>query len=1267
MKAADLELDSQEKTIDDLKNKILQMSGTESHDSAIQDNDISNLSDDLRYTPLTFADSFFSDNFFSFNNPNYENENFSESMFKLSQKVEICDIEDINFGDSPEEVLNSQTFVRNLILKTDIPSIPNTLLFNIIDNKIETATDCLDKNIENINTYLELDDNLNKTKLKNVDLTDLQNEIPIILDNKSSISYSATSQNIESLDTNSYKDNVIEKPDSNMSEADDEFSIKSQNIPRDLSNDSNQDNVSITDEKVLEMSKDKIKPENLKKRNVPSTPKGPFYFHDTRNELDISVNITEHNISQGSLKENDNNENKILKTKTDNKWTHDLYDEYEQRAKDAEEIICVYGYNIREKNGKTLNSRLPRDMTRPNHDISKDRKSHFKVSHNNRDDFLKKSRYQVRHSSPSNKRAIKPLMDISNQHDKNYPKQEKIGSSYTKMKESEKLKNRSSDDFNDASSNNQQRFYNNKPFTKPDLVQPPKKYSQMREKTNQSKESPMNSSIVRKNNLDNRSKENNSNEYLEQHSKKYSEMTEKINHPKESSKNTSSTNFSNLGNQPRSSYPYDKDTDKLWFKSRNSDRDDQRRSNSKGPLDRYNRTNHDNTKRNYRMNDSGYKSYPSFRSYGEKENSLNKSVEKVVLTKDHNDKKPPEINNDFYDRQDYSHRSGPNKNNYYRDGRYDMEHKSNNNRSDSYNINYEKSRNISSKAYTKSRIQQYSEDTNDMKQNNNEAGSNIRNTPRKSYPNSPINQSKWDDNDLAFKQKNPISRFINDINHNDSQKYHNNSRFDDANNSPKYPNNLRFNDANNSQKYSNSSKFNNANNSHHYPSHERQATLTKSKNSNSNSIIDNNHQKQQSSHIQYSESNYAPNSITYSLSHNKNDYSRNNNSYKNNILYNKPNLSQKVFTSQNFHSNNTVSNTYHNSISSKSYFLNKSVNASKFMETRNTYLTTTAKSNLNYLHLKSNPIMNNCSNNGGDLLNLLYFNSTLNNHHNYFDFGNQLKPYSHNPGFNLPHIDSHIPNQFNHNQFPFLSPLPQTNIQSQMNSLPFNFHHILPQSHTQYLYNQSIPRMNKDMNNTGVLDNSIPNFGTTTFNLNEELLQPNAMPPDINHDPSSSFYYDIYNNNIMNSYNNVDSFPISSVSPHLNINMFPTFPNQHNNLFTNPNLFDNPNLGLFESLYNLSSVNTHISETAYNNGDVVNHIGGNNKHYIPELYDKSENSLKNNKYQGENDYNKPNNQTLQNFKDVKRPTYKHGMAYFNNLQKDGKTNKVTGKTSLENK
>ncbi|XP_065325128.1 putative uncharacterized protein DDB_G0282133 isoform X4 [Gordionus sp. m RMFG-2023] len=1097
MKAADLELDSQEKTIDDLKNKILQMSGTESHDSAIQDNDISNLSDDLRYTPLTFADSFFSDNFFSFNNPNYENENFSESMFKLSQKVEICDIEDINFGDSPEEVLNSQTFVRNLILKTDIPSIPNTLLFNIIDNKIETATDCLDKNIENINTYLELDDNLNKTKLKNVDLTDLQNEIPIILDNKSSISYSATSQNIESLDTNSYKDNVIEKPDSNMSEADDEFSIKSQNIPRDLSNDSNQDNVSITDEKVLEMSKDKIKPENLKKRNVPSTPKGPFYFHDTRNELDISVNITEHNISQGSLKENDNNENKILKTKTDNKWTHDLYDEYEQRAKDAEEIICVYGYNIREKNGKTLNSRLPRDMTRPNHDISKDRKSHFKVSHNNRDDFLKKSRYQVRHSSPSNKRAIKPLMDISNQHDKNYPKQEKIGSSYTKMKESEKLKNRSSDDFNDASSNNQQRFYNNKPFTKPDLVQPPKKYSQMREKTNQSKESPMNSSIVRKNNLDNRSKENNSNEYLEQHSKKYSEMTEKINHPKESSKNTSSTNFSNLGNQPRSSYPYDKDTDKLWFKSRNSDRDDQRRSNSKGPLDRYNRTNHDNTKRNYRMNDSGYKSYPSFRSYGEKENSLNKSVEKVVLTKDHNDKKPPEINNDFYDRQDYSHRSGPNKNNYYRDGRYDMEHKSNNNRSDSYNINYEKSRNISSKAYTKSRIQQYSEDTNDMKQNNNEAGSNIRNTPRKSYPNSPINQSKWDDNDLAFKQKNPISRFINDINHNDSQKYHNNSRFDDANNSPKYPNNLRFNDANNSQKYSNSSKFNNANNSHHYPSHERQD--------------------------------------------------------------------------------------------------------------------------------------------------------------------------SHNPGFNLPHIDSHIPNQFNHNQFPFLSPLPQTNIQSQMNSLPFNFHHILPQSHTQYLYNQSIPRMNKDMNNTGVLDNSIPNFGTTTFNLNEELLQPNAMPPDINHDPSSSFYYDIYNNNIMNSYNNVDSFPISSVSPHLNINMFPTFPNQHNNLFTNPNLFDNPNLGLFESLYNLSSVNTHISETAYNNGDVVNHIGGNNKHYIPELYDKSENSLKNNKYQGENDYNKPNNQTLQNFKDVKRPTYKHGMAYFNNLQKDGKTNKVTGKTSLENK
>lgn len=81
------------------------------------------------------------------------------------------------------------------------------------------------------------------------------------------------------------------------------------------------------------------------RRNPQYIPKrGTFYEHDDR----TTEEVTEENVEAPN--EREAKEKKVWKDKED-KWDHDRYNDDEQAPKSHDELVAVYGYDIRNEEG----------------------------------------------------------------------------------------------------------------------------------------------------------------------------------------------------------------------------------------------------------------------------------------------------------------------------------------------------------------------------------------------------------------------------------------------------------------------------------------------------------------------------------------------------------------------------------------------------------------------------------------------------------------------------------------------------------------------------------------------------------------------------------------------------------------------------------------------------------------------------------------------------------------------------------------------------
>ncbi|XP_051170088.1 transcription factor SPT20 homolog isoform X2 [Leptopilina boulardi] len=105
-------------------------------------------------------------------------------------------------------------------------------------------------------------------------------------------------------------------------------------------------------QKKLDDDEDRRNPQYIPKR-------GTFYEHDDRTAEEATENNVEPQV------ERDSKEKKVWKDK-DDKWNHDRYNDAEQAPKSHEELIAVYGYDIRNEEGPPRARRRRRYGRGPN-------------------------------------------------------------------------------------------------------------------------------------------------------------------------------------------------------------------------------------------------------------------------------------------------------------------------------------------------------------------------------------------------------------------------------------------------------------------------------------------------------------------------------------------------------------------------------------------------------------------------------------------------------------------------------------------------------------------------------------------------------------------------------------------------------------------------------------------------------------------------------------------------------------------------------------
>ncbi|XP_076765950.1 CASC3 exon junction complex subunit isoform X2 [Xylocopa sonorina] len=105
-------------------------------------------------------------------------------------------------------------------------------------------------------------------------------------------------------------------------------------------------------QKKLDDDEDRRNPQYIPKR-------GTFYEHDDRTIDEVADSVAE------SQNERDTKEKKVWKDKED-RWNHDRYNDEEQAPKSHEELIAVYGYDIRNEEGPPRARRRRRYGRGPN-------------------------------------------------------------------------------------------------------------------------------------------------------------------------------------------------------------------------------------------------------------------------------------------------------------------------------------------------------------------------------------------------------------------------------------------------------------------------------------------------------------------------------------------------------------------------------------------------------------------------------------------------------------------------------------------------------------------------------------------------------------------------------------------------------------------------------------------------------------------------------------------------------------------------------------
>lgn len=153
-----------------------------------------------------------------------------------------------------------------------------------------------------------------------------------------------------------------EKSDNNLSEEEDEGSIKSEREQGDGQGE--QEEV-----KELELDEDKRNPEYIPK-------KGSFYEHDTRtmDGFDDDVKKIEEELAAKSKR-------KPKPVSSEGRWEHDKYNELEQMPKTEEELNFEYGYDIRKEDNPPKARRNRRYGRGPNKYIRswEDEKAYLKI------------------------------------------------------------------------------------------------------------------------------------------------------------------------------------------------------------------------------------------------------------------------------------------------------------------------------------------------------------------------------------------------------------------------------------------------------------------------------------------------------------------------------------------------------------------------------------------------------------------------------------------------------------------------------------------------------------------------------------------------------------------------------------------------------------------------------------------------------------------------------------------------------------------------
>ncbi|XP_066601229.1 protein CASC3-like [Prorops nasuta] len=106
-------------------------------------------------------------------------------------------------------------------------------------------------------------------------------------------------------------------------------------------------------QKKLDDDEDRRNPQYIPKR-------GTFYEHDDRTADEVADAVTE------TPSEREIKEKKVWKDKVEDRWDHDRYNDEEQAPKSHEELIAVYGYDIRNEEGPPRARRRRRYGRGPN-------------------------------------------------------------------------------------------------------------------------------------------------------------------------------------------------------------------------------------------------------------------------------------------------------------------------------------------------------------------------------------------------------------------------------------------------------------------------------------------------------------------------------------------------------------------------------------------------------------------------------------------------------------------------------------------------------------------------------------------------------------------------------------------------------------------------------------------------------------------------------------------------------------------------------------